>query len=167
MRFCPILVVILLFNTIGIVQAHTDTLLLKGEYNRFDSLPSKYQPSGFDKNKMELKVSGNTLFFPSCLRDKFFYDVHDLSIVASWYHDTSRSKLPPYLGVKIKPQGRSYDYSLLFELGTLKPISFHVNMEAANDGVVIHKIDIGSYCIQSIKNNTERNENKLPNKPIN
>ncbi|GAB1267214.1 hypothetical protein NBRC116493_04670 [Aurantivibrio infirmus] len=130
--------------------SHQDTILTFENKNLL-GLPDKFSPSMFDIEKMELSIGGKSLVFPPCV-SKYFLDNDDyiLEISASWYHDLRN--IPPYISFYLKFTNRDYAYNLLFSLDTLEAIEFEVQTYA-DSGLFLHTIEIGSYCMESIRKN--------------
>ncbi|AFU99522.1 hypothetical protein [Simiduia agarivorans] len=102
------------------VHSHTDTnLKLNDGY--LIGLPENYSPAKFDFNTLTLSISGKTVTFPECVRDMFAFEVDDLQVTASWYHDIEEEdSLPPYITIGSKGMHRNY---LLINMDTLKPVA--------------------------------------------
>lgn len=149
------LVILLGLLPIGPLQAHQDTRLTL-EDGKITGLPEKYEPASFDRNKKVLTIGGKTFEFPEVLQ-KLFTDgrveegplgkiedkghPYQLVLSASWYHDYFEI-LPPYLLMRIEPQGRDYSFKLLIDMDRLRFIRANVEFGTVGeipidlDGVV-------------------------------
>ncbi len=116
--------------------AHQDMIIPRSDSGELDRLPAKYQPATLkitrdtssDGSNLQvvLRIGGWRVEMPPCLSKLF--DVPPkpgIEITASWYHLGGRSKLPPYINIRLPRPGGFFrptkGYKLLFNLenGTL------------------------------------------------
>ncbi|MDP0490678.1 MAG: hypothetical protein Q7Q71_06485 [Verrucomicrobiota bacterium JB023] len=115
------------------LQAHQDKPL-KLEKGKLTGLPGKYQPAAFDPKKKTLTIAGKSLAFPEILHPLFTDDHVDelfgelvpvkghhyqLKFSASWYHEKLAPELPPYIMIRIEPQGRDYSFEFVIDMDRL------------------------------------------------
>ena len=99
--------------------AHRDTPIeLQGR--RLVGLPSTYSPAEFDQKTLRLRIRNHEITLVGII-GTFFEEPHELRIFASWYHEREIS--PPYIGFRIKPKGRDYEFDVVLALDTLRVIS--------------------------------------------
>ncbi len=123
----------------GVLSAHQDTPL-KLENGKITGLPEKYQPASFDRKKKVLTIAGKSLMFPEVLGQLFTDPYIDegpfgdeqipieghpymLKFTASWYHEDWAPGLPPYMLIRIEPEGCDYAFELLIDIDRLKFLS--------------------------------------------
>jgi hypothetical protein len=130
--------------------AHKDRIITI-ENGNLIGLPEEYQPAKLNLQKMYLQIGHNRLDFPPCISKYFPEDnQYTLEIAASWYHDLSI--LPPYLSISIKPNGKDYSFDLMFDMDTLNPIEFEIEIRESPTLIFCHQIKIDKHCLESIKN---------------
>ncbi len=125
--------------------AHQDTVLKLNSDGRLDGLPAEYSPASLrvvfsqsseigeaSISRLELKIGGKTVVVPGCVTGlALTRSMKDVRVVASWYHDTKSSHLPPYLSVTLADPGYEDPrdrpgyllrpgYTLRFNLSTAK-----------------------------------------------
>lgn len=145
-----ILKIILILSFYSSAFAHQDRVITLSEDGRLEGLPQQYQPANLDLTLMAFQIGMNTFNFPACVSKYFPADKkYKIQITSSWYHD--RSLLPPYIKIKIFPHGRNFEYGLLFELDTLKPIEFQVMTHDSEHSMSYHALKINERCQQSIE----------------
>src|SRR5688572_7976485 len=95
----------------AICLAHQDTIVKVNADGRLDGLPAEYNPASlrvvFSQasdpaeppiSRLELKIGGKTVVVPQCVTGlALTRSMNGVRVVASWYHDTKSSLLPPYL----------------------------------------------------------------------
>jgi hypothetical protein len=123
--FRLLLVAVLSLTGTTVLRAHVDTIIrLKG--TTLTGLPKNYAPAELDMNAFRLRIGNREMtFFP--LLKSLCELPHDLSITASWYHESGT--LPPYLSLRIQPKGKDFSYSVLFDLDTLDVIKLSVTLQ--------------------------------------
>jgi hypothetical protein len=129
-------------------SAHQDRIITM-ENGKLIGLPERYQPAHLDLQKKSLRIGANQFNFPACVL-KYFPndDQYDIKITSSWYHDLSI--LPPYLSISIQPRGKDYSFDLLFDMDTLKPIKFEIQIRQPNM-TSFHELVISDSCRKSIE----------------
>jgi len=121
-----LLLVLLLFPGVSI-YGHTDTLIKLSETGALSNLPKKFLPASLIATRTEvgslsvsLQLSGNEILLPECISKLFILpENEEYRLSASWYHNSSRSGLPPYLSIDLptKTSDGFYEgHSLLFNL---------------------------------------------------
>lgn len=130
-------------------SAHQDRIidLKNGE---LIGLPEKYQPAYLNIEKKTLQIGATRFEFPACV-SKYFPETndYDIQITSSWYHDLS--KLPPYLTISIRPKGKDYSFNLLFDMDTLKPYKFEIQIHESDTVTSFHELDISAICQKNIE----------------
>lgn len=97
---------------------HSDTTL-RLEDDRLAGLPEEYYPAEFDFEGLRLSISGKGVIFPECIRTEFSFDISELLITSSWYHEARSGSLPPYITIGHED---SYPENLLISLDNLLPV---------------------------------------------
>jgi len=113
------------------------------------NLPERYLPARIDLKKNTISIANVAFNMPVCV-SKYFVnpDSYSLLVTSSWYHQ--RSNLPPYINFNISPKNKDFEYSLLFELDSLKVIKFQVITHPNSHVTAFHNIDIGAHCTKLI-----------------
>jgi len=130
-------------------SAHQDRIVTI-EDGTLSGLPKKYQPAYLDLDKKILQIKNNRFNFPPCV-SKYFpkNDQYDVQITSSWYHDLS--SLPPYLSISIHPKNKDYKFNLSFNMDTLEPIGFEIEIRESDVLTSFHQLEISDNCRQSIQ----------------
>lgn len=97
---------------------HSDTIL-QLEGGKLVGLPDEYLPAEFDFADLRLSISGRVVIFPECIKTEFNFDIGELLIASSWYHEARTGSLPPYITFGHED---SYPENLLISLDTLLPV---------------------------------------------
>jgi len=130
-------------------SAHQDRII-KLENGVLVGLPDKYQPAYFNLQKKSLQIGVNQLDFPPCISNYFSEDAQDdILITSSWHHDLTT--IPPYLLISIQPQERYYSYKLLFDMDTLKPYDFQIDIRRTQTFTSHQSLVIDDNCHKSIE----------------
>lgn len=131
------------------LSAHMDRII-ELEEGKLIGLPQEYQPAFLDLQDMSLQIGSNRLKFPACV-SKYFQNQtqYDVEITASWYHDVYT--LPPYLGISILPKGRDHSFKLLFDMKTLNPIEFQIEIRDSDTVNSFYDLLINDPCRKSIQ----------------
>lgn len=131
------------------VVAHQDKIIHVSKRGDLTGLPEEYLPANIDLDKMVISIEKNVFTLPICV-SKYFKDHNDykLLVTSSWYHQ--RSTLPPYINFRIIPEGKDFEYSLLFGLGNLKVIELQVLTHPNKNTTLYHKIEINNHCRKAI-----------------
>src|SRR4051812_2856783 len=115
----------------GLLHAHEDTLI-KQQGTSLVGLPQEYAPAEFDVKAFRLRIGKHVMTFAPLLQS-LFDEPHSLRISASWYH--SRSILPPYLLLEIRPNKKDFiSYGILLNLETLELIQLSVSVRDSEAG---------------------------------
>lgn len=113
---------VLVFLPCSSLLAHSDTTV-RLEHKKLVGLPKQYTPAELDVNAFRLKIKDHEMEFSPLL--KSFFDLpHDLTLSASWYHESDI--LPPYLLLHILPKKKDFSFQLLINLDTLDLIEASV-----------------------------------------
>jgi len=110
-------------------SAHEDTMLelkdgklvVSEEWREFRKMPEEYLPMEYDAATHRVRVGKREMRMIEFLKAFFPEDgKYKISFSASWYHDfESPGSLPPYLLIKIEPEGRQFRYELLLNMKEL------------------------------------------------
>ena len=144
-KYFLILIVFAIFSAQA--MAHQDRIIQVAKDGSMTGLPETYLPAKIDLENMAITIARTTFNMPPCV-SKYFADYDNLEVTSSWYH--TRSTLPPYINFKISPKGKDFEYSLLFGLDDLKPISFGVITHPHEQAIAFHQIEIGDRCTKEI-----------------
>jgi hypothetical protein len=131
------------------VAAHKDRIILI-DNGKLVGLPDQYQPAYLNLQEKSLQVGTKHIVFPACV-SKYFPENNNytVKITASWYHATTA--MPPYLLISIHPSGRNYNYRLLFNLDTPKPLKFEIEIHESESVTAFHQLVIDDICRESIE----------------
>ncbi|WP_426370032.1 hypothetical protein [Pseudocolwellia sp. HL-MZ7] len=118
-------------------------------------LPESYSPAFLDLKSLTLQIADKRLVLPECLY-KYFGEngkfTYSIDISASWYHDQTR--LPPYLSITLTPDEENIEYTIMFNMNTLKIIKgYSLPKERNAQGVsyMLEPLGFTSECLSSIK----------------
>lgn len=141
---CRLLVILgFTFASSAVVFGHQDVIIqLQGD--KLVGLPRRYEPAALNLRSFRIHVRGKGKEFSPFLKS-LFQQPYDLELSASWYHE--RSILPPYLLIRILPNGKSYSHKILVDLDALRLIQVErVVREASGTirhrGVALSNLDI-------------------------
>ena len=137
-------------------KAHTDTVItLDGD--KLIGLPNQYSPAVFNWKSRTLRIGANQVDLSAFENVVPLNQEYAISIASSWYH--KRSTLPPYIGLKLKPKGRTFTYSLLFNLETLEVIKVSLDYRIHKEDFiqcVTHEIKLSAHDKKQIKQRTKQ-----------
>lgn len=135
--------------------AHKDRIITLEAGGDLSGLPSQYLPAQLDLSAKRLVIGKHSLLMPPCVARYFLEpNSYKLSVTASWYH--SRSVLPPYIGFRISPIEKDFEYNLLFNMEDLSPIEFSI-ITHPNDMIINHnELAIPEFCRSAIEKATTK-----------
>jgi len=151
-----IVILICCFYSIQSANAHQDTIIKRAANGALSGLPEQYQPAILSLDESFLQIGSNKIIFPPCIA-KYFpsQGEYEVGITASWYHGPM-SGLPPYISIKIHPQGKDYSYGLLIDLDTVKPIELKIIIKETKSSTAYHTIEIDKNCESSLKKSVQK-----------
>jgi hypothetical protein len=143
----PVLWLLATWLVCASAQAHTDVpLKLTDDGNLVADpqdmkVPKKFLPLRYDKEEKLIRIGNRTMklapYFRSLFPDDGKYEVH---FSTSWYHDLSL--LPPYMLMRIEPDGRQFHYDLLLSLKDLSVIEFSVEVDLGGGSSRYFPVDL-------------------------
>ncbi len=149
----------------GSAYAHTDVPLKLTPDGKLVAdpqdrkVPQEFQPLEYVKGEHLIRIGNYSMklapYFQSLFPDDGKYKVH---FSASWYHDLSL--LPPYLLMRIEPEGRQFSYRLVLGLKDLSVIQFSVEVDLGGGSSRDFPVDL-SYWEKEIKESVSTNEKRI------
>ncbi|MEK7951701.1 hypothetical protein [Luteolibacter soli] len=104
-------------------------------------VPAEYLPMEYDAATHRVRIGKHVMkmipYFTSLFPENGKYKIH---FSASWYHDLDT--LPPYLLIRIEPEGRQYNYHLLLNMKDLSVIQMEVALELGDGGTRYLPVDL-------------------------
>ncbi len=148
--------------------AHTDVPLKPTADGRLvaDSqdmkVPQEFQPLEYVKGvkgEHVIRIGDHSMklapYFESLFPDDGKYKVH---FSTSWYHDLSL--LPPYLLMRIEPEGRQFSYHLLLNMKDLSVIELSVVVDLGGGSTRDFPVDLSNWE-KEIKESVTTNKKKF------
>ena len=106
-------------------------------------IPAEFQPIEFHRAKNLIRIGNHRMklipYFQSLFPKDGKYAIH---FSASWYHDPNL--LPPYLIVRIEPEGRQFKYELVLNLRDLSVVHFEVVVELDKNAIRYFPVDLSA-----------------------
>ena len=104
-------------------------------------VPKRFQPLQYDQKEQLIRIGDHRMklapYFRSLFPDDGKYKVH---FSTSWYHDLTL--LPPYILMRIEPEGRQFHYDLLLSLKDLSVIEFSVEVDLGGGSSRYFPVDL-------------------------
>ena len=107
-------------------------------------VPEKFKPLRYDKENQTIRIGNRSMklapYFRSLFPDDGKYKVR---FSTSWYHDLAL--LPPYMLMRIEPEGRQFHYDLLLSLNDLSVIEFSVEVDLGGGASRYFPVDLSHW----------------------
>ena len=107
-------------------------------------VPKKFEPLRYDKEEQIIRIGNHSMklapYFRSLFPDDGRYKIH---FSTSWYHDLTL--LPPYMLMRIEPEGRQFDYRLLLNLRDLSVIEFSIEVDLGGGSSRYFPVDLSNW----------------------
>ena len=106
-----------------------------------EKIPEEFQPMEYDAATHRVRIGKREMrlipYLTSLFPDDGKYKIH---FSTSWYHDPGI--LPPYLLIRIEPEGRQFSYHLLLNMKDLSVIHLEVEVDLGGGSSRAFPVDL-------------------------